>query len=58
MLYCLCAADGYGQFLDRKSSCYNDHASVVVMITDQCPCYYPSNAASNKRWCCGDMYHL
>ena len=24
----------------------------------QCPCYYPGNYASNKRWCCGDMYHL
>jgi hypothetical protein len=30
----------------------------VVMITDTCPCYYPDNYASNKRWCCGDMYHL
>jgi hypothetical protein len=28
------------------------------MITDQCPCHYPDNYASNKRWCCGDIYHL
>lgn len=28
------------------------------MITDTCPCVYPDNYASNKRWCCGDMYHL
>lgn len=24
----------------------------------QCPCNYPDNYASNKRWCCGDTYHL
>jgi hypothetical protein len=23
-----------------------------------CPCNYPNNAASNARWCCGDMPHL
>lgn len=23
------------------------------MITDTCPCYYPGNFASNKRWCGG-----
>lgn len=49
--------DGYGAWLDRYD-CYNNYASVVVMVTDTCPCYYPSNYASNKRWCCGDMYHL
>lgn len=49
--------DGYGAWLDRYD-CYNDYASVVVMVTDTCPCYYPSNYNSNKRWCCGDMYHL
>jgi hypothetical protein len=21
-------------------------------------CHYPGNYASNKRWCCGDMYHM
>ncbi len=29
-----------------------------LQITDTCPCNYPSNAYSNRRWCCGDMYHL
>lgn len=29
-----------------------------VKITDTCPCNYPGNAASNKRWCCGDFPHL
>jgi hypothetical protein len=51
-------ADGYGQWLERKDVCYSRYASLVVMITDTCPCYYPDNYASNKRWCCGDMYHL
>eukprot|EP00775_Hariotina_reticulata_P005952 gene5952-6191_t len=32
--------------------------NVVVIITDTCPCIYPDNYSSNKRWCCGDMYHL
>jgi hypothetical protein len=50
--------DGYGAWLDRTNVCYDTSASVVVMITDTCPCYYPGNAYSNKRWCCGDMYHL
>lgn len=30
----------------------------VPQVTDTCPCNYPSNAYSNRRWCCGDMYHL
>lgn len=38
--------------------CYNNYASVVIMVTDTCPCVYPNNYASNKRWCCGDMYHI
>jgi hypothetical protein len=50
--------DGYGAELDRNGACFDDEASVVVTITDTCPCYYPGNAYSNKRWCCGDMYHL
>lgn len=28
------------------------------MVTDTCPCHYPNNYASNKRWCCGDMPHI
>lgn len=51
-------ADGYGQWLDRSKVCYNDYSSVVVMVTDTCPCNYPDNYSSNKRWCCADMYHL
>jgi hypothetical protein len=51
-------ADGYGQWLDRNNVCYNDYSSLVIMVTDTCPCVYPDNYASNKRWCCGDMYHL
>jgi hypothetical protein len=50
--------DGYGQWLDRSSVCWDESASVVVMVTDTCPCHYPNNYHSNKRWCCGDMYHL
>lgn len=47
--------DGYGAWLDRAGVCFDTSASVVVMITDTCPCSYPGNAYSNKRWCCGDM---
>jgi len=50
--------DGYGEWLDRNNVCYDTSASVVVTITDSCPCYYPGNAYSNKRWCCGDIYHF
>ena len=50
--------DGYGSFLDRSSVCFDENKSVVVMVTDTCPCDYAANAYSNKRWCCGDMYHL
>jgi hypothetical protein len=31
---------------------------VVVKVTDTCPCHYPGNYRSNKRWCCGDMPHF
>ena len=50
--------DGYGSPLDRTGVCFNPNASVVVRITDTCPCVYPGNAYSNRRWCCGDMDHL
>lgn len=50
--------DGYGASLDRNGACYDEGAAVVVTITDTCPCHYPGNAYSNKRWCCGDMYHF
>ncbi|KAG2497376.1 hypothetical protein HYH03_004534 [Edaphochlamys debaryana] len=51
-------ADGYGEQLDRQGVCRDTGASVVVQVTDTCPCNYPGNAYSNRRWCCGDMYHL
>eukprot|EP01025_Chloroclados_australasicus_P038219 TRINITY_DN391_c0_g2_i1.p1 TRINITY_DN391_c0_g2~~TRINITY_DN391_c0_g2_i1.p1 ORF type:complete len:427 (-),score=42.61 TRINITY_DN391_c0_g2_i1:1719-2912(-) len=50
--------DGYGQTLDRINVCRDSGASVVVTITDTCPCIYATNAYSNKRWCCGDMNHF
>eukprot|EP01023_Acetabularia_acetabulum_P024986 TRINITY_DN239_c0_g1_i1.p4 TRINITY_DN239_c0_g1~~TRINITY_DN239_c0_g1_i1.p4 ORF type:complete len:198 (+),score=41.82 TRINITY_DN239_c0_g1_i1:172-765(+) len=50
--------DGYGASLDRTHVCRDQDASVVVSVTDTCPCNYASNAYSNKRWCCGDMEHL
>lgn len=30
--------------------CYNENATVVVQVTDACPCNYAANAYSNKRW--------
>eukprot|EP01025_Chloroclados_australasicus_P009372 TRINITY_DN1359_c0_g1_i1.p1 TRINITY_DN1359_c0_g1~~TRINITY_DN1359_c0_g1_i1.p1 ORF type:complete len:446 (-),score=39.41 TRINITY_DN1359_c0_g1_i1:1167-2372(-) len=50
--------DGYGQSLDRVNVCRDSSTSVVVTITDTCPCIYATNAYSNKRWCCGDMNHF
>ncbi|PNH06791.1 hypothetical protein TSOC_006808 [Tetrabaena socialis] len=50
--------DNYGGRFDRGWACRDNQASVIVQITDTCPCNYPSNAYSNKRWCCGDEYHL
>jgi len=49
--------DGGGDTLNRTGLCLNDK-SVKVKIVDTCPCNYPANAASNKRWCCGDYPHL
>ncbi|KAG2427408.1 hypothetical protein HXX76_012344 [Chlamydomonas incerta] len=52
-------SDFYGNYLERTDVCYNGgETSVVVMVSDVCPCYYPSNQYSNKRWCCGDMQHF
>lgn len=31
---------------------------MVIKIVDSCPCEYPDNQYSNKRWCCGDMDHF
>lgn len=35
-------SDFYGNQLDRNSVCYDDSASVVVMVSDVCPCWYPA----------------
>lgn len=43
--------DGYGENMDRTGSCRG--GSVIVRVTDTCPCHYPSNAYSNTRWCEG-----
>lgn len=50
--------DNYGGSYDRTAACFNPAASVIVRITDDCPCTYPANAYSNKRWCCDDVEHL
>lgn len=34
--------------------CRDPDQSVVVRTVDNCPCNYPGNYYSNKRWCCGD----
>jgi hypothetical protein len=32
---------------------------VIIYFFSACsPCNYPTNYYSNKRWCCGDMYHI
>ena len=46
--------DGYGESIDRSSVCFDESKTVVVRTVDNCPCQYPSNEFSNKRWCCGD----
>jgi hypothetical protein len=43
-------SDGYGAWLQRSNVCFDPQASVIVQITDTCPCYYPDNMYSNKRW--------
>ena len=46
--------DGYGQNINRDGVCKDEGASVIVRTTDTCPCNFPANYYSNKRWCCGD----
>ena len=44
---------------DAVSACHEPgRKSVVVEVTDSCPCNYPANAASNAMWCCGDVPHF
>lgn len=47
--------DNYGNRLDRSGVCYDSSATVVVQVTDVCPCWYPANAYSNKRWWVGTV---
>ncbi|KAI8112235.1 hypothetical protein M9434_003559 [Picochlorum sp. BPE23] len=47
--------DGYGQYQERSGACYDESKTLVVRVVDTCPCEYPSNAYSNKRWCCQDQ---
>jgi hypothetical protein len=50
--------DGFGEKLDRQDTCVDESRRVIVTVTDTCPCVYPANAMSNKRWCCGDKPHV
>eukprot|EP01023_Acetabularia_acetabulum_P001534 TRINITY_DN1059_c0_g1_i1.p1 TRINITY_DN1059_c0_g1~~TRINITY_DN1059_c0_g1_i1.p1 ORF type:complete len:412 (-),score=73.87 TRINITY_DN1059_c0_g1_i1:2013-3248(-) len=50
--------DNYGETLWREGVCLDPEASVVVTVTDTCPCYFPTNMYSNERWCCNDMEHF
>eukprot|EP00798_Chlamydomonas_sp_ICE-L_P027615 gene27615-7252_t len=50
--------DNYGSKLDRRSACRDQSASLILRITDTCPCSYKPNQWSNKRWCCGDSDHI
>ncbi|KAG2500001.1 hypothetical protein HYH03_002283 [Edaphochlamys debaryana] len=50
--------DGYGETVSRTNACYDEQKSVVITIVDACPCRYPNNEYSNKRWCCGDQNHI
>lgn len=46
--------DGYGGVFDNANQCHNTTQSLVARVVDACPCDYPGNAYSNKRWCCQD----
>ncbi|GMH39983.1 hypothetical protein BSKO_07887 [Bryopsis sp. KO-2023] len=51
-------SDNFNNAIDRRHVCYDSSQSVVVHVSDTCPCNYPANFYMNKRWCCGDMDHL
>lgn len=48
--------DNYGQKLDRTYSCYDDSQSLVVRVTDTCPCKPPQYPL--HRWYCQRMTHV
>ncbi|KAI3429475.1 hypothetical protein D9Q98_005566 [Chlorella vulgaris] len=50
--------DGYGASFDRTHACIDPSTSLLVRVADACPCSYPNNWYSNKRWCCGDVDHM
>lgn len=50
--------DNYGDNIDRRHVCNDPEKVVKLTITDTCPCHFPDNFYSNKRWCCGDVDHL
>eukprot|EP00884_Botryococcus_braunii_P002835 jgi/Botrbrau1/12552/Bobra.0169s0089.1 len=51
--------DDFGQQYDRTTACYDSSASLVIRITDACPCNYPPSPESNRRWCCnGNTLHI
>ncbi|WIA42754.1 hypothetical protein OEZ86_008697 [Tetradesmus obliquus] len=39
--------DGYGSSMDRTHSC-NGQSSVIVTVTDTCPCYYPQTPTATS----------
>jgi len=48
---------GNGAALKEKG-CKDYNRIVKVEIIDSCPCDKPDNYHSNKRWCCGDKFHI
>jgi hypothetical protein len=44
-------ADGYGAWLQRSNVCFDPSASVVVQITDTCPCHYPGECPTDQQQC-------
>ena len=46
--------DAYGNYFDNVDQCHNTTQSLVARVVDACPCDYPGNRYSNKRWCCQD----
>eukprot|EP00879_Flechtneria_rotunda_P015315 GHRR01016009.1.p1 GENE.GHRR01016009.1~~GHRR01016009.1.p1 ORF type:complete len:151 (+),score=29.76 GHRR01016009.1:272-724(+) len=43
--------DAYGQNIDRSNACKDTSASVVVQISDTCPCDFPANAYRTTLMC-------
>lgn len=41
--------DGYDNRIDRKGVCLDPGRSVVIKLSDDCPCNYAANYYSNRR---------